>query len=226
MFKNKKIVALIPLRGGSKSIPYKNIKKINKKPLAYWVCSAASKSKYIDHVYISTEDKKIKKIVEKFGFGVTVIERPAKYAQDESSTESVMIHFSKNINFDILVTLQATSPLTSEKDIDDAIERFFKEKSDSLLTGVVTKRFFWDTKKKKPINYNFLKRPRRQKFQGVFMENGAFYITKKEILKKYNNRLGGNISFFEMNEQTSVELDEPQDWKNVENLLKLKHYEL
>ena len=66
MYKGKKIVAIIPARGGSKSIPYKNIKEIAGKPLVYWVCEAAKKSKYIDEIYISSEDQKIKEILNAF----------------------------------------------------------------------------------------------------------------------------------------------------------------
>lgn len=218
MFKNYKTVALIPLRGGSKSIPYKNIKKIAGKPLAYWICDAAKKAKYIDGVYVSTEDKKIKEVINSFGLGINIIDRPPELAINKASTDSVMLHFAKKVNFDILVTLQATTPLTTDNDINKAIKQFVEDESDSLLTGVLLKRFFW-SENNKSLNYNYLNRPMRQDFKGTIMENGAFYITKREILKKYKNRLGGKISIFKMPEETAIELDGPKDWEVVEKLL-------
>jgi len=216
--KKSKIVALIPARGGSKSIPYKNIKKIGGRPLVYWALSAAKKSKYIDSVYLSSENEKIKKVVRSLKLNIQIIDRPMRFASDAASTESVMFDFAKKVNFDILITLQATSPLTTEHDIDKAVEQFIKNKNDSMVTGVTSKRFYW-SKNGNPINYNYLRRPRRQTFNGIIMENGAFYITKRGILEKYRNRLGGRIGVFEMPQETACEIDEPEDWKIVEALL-------
>lgn len=219
MFQGKKIVALVPLRGGSKSIPYKNIKEMAGKPLCYWVLKAATGSKYIDEVWVSTEDKKIKEVVLSFGLGVKVIDRPPELARDESSTESVMLHFAKEVDFEVLNLIQATSPSTTSEDLDKAIEQFFAEGDDSLLSGVLYKKFFW-TPNGKPLNYDYLKRPRRQDFSGVVHENGAFYLTKKDILLKNQNRLGGKIGIFLLPEDKAVDIDEPADWPIAEEKLK------
>lgn len=214
-----KTVALIPLRGGSKSILRKNIKLLAGKPLCYWVCYAASQAKGIDTVYVSTDDAEIRDTVLSLGLGIKIIDRPAEFAQDTSSTESVMLHFMEEVpDFDLLITLQATSPLTTSEDIDNAINHFSKNNLDSLLTAVRTKRFFW-TEGGKAINYDYLNRPRRQDFDGFMMENGAFYITKKNILKDKKNRLGGKIGVFEMREETAIEIDEPLDWYILEKLI-------
>jgi len=178
MTNRKKIVALIPLRGGSKSIPYKNIKPLGGKPLSYWVCKAATEAELIDEVWVSTEDKKIKETVLSFGLGVKVIDRPKEFAQDDSSTESVMLHFAGTVPFDILVTIQATSPLTESEHLDHAIRKFVTEEYDSMVSGVTLKRFFW-THDGKPLNYEPVKRPLRQEWDGTVMENGAFYVTEK-----------------------------------------------
>ncbi len=220
MFKKKKIVTLIPVRGGSKSIPYKNIKLMAGKPLVYWTIKAATESKYIDAVYVSTEDQKIKETVLGFDLGVIVIDRPIEFAQDTSSTESVMLHFMEQVpDFDILNLIQATSPFTTALDLDAAIELFFKNGHDSLLTGVLYKKFYW-TPDGKPLNYDYLNRPRRQEFEGVVNENGAFYLTKKEILKQNRNRLGGKIGIYLMSEDKAIDIDEPSDWQLAEKLLR------
>lgn len=213
-----KILALVPLRGGSKGIPKKNIKLIAGRPLASWVLSAAQKSTYIDKVYVSTDSLEIENIVRGLDLGVAVVHRPMEYATDEATTESVMQHFMSLVDFDVLVTIQATSPMINAKDLDLAIEQFNSEKFDSMLSAVRVKRFFWEDNAT-PINYDPLHRPRRQDFKGTLMENGAFYITRREILTSYQCRLGGKIGVYEMDESTSVEIDEPEDWNRVEHLL-------
>lgn len=212
-----KIVALIPLRGGSKSIPKKNIKAIGGKPLCSWVLESAVNCKAINQVYVSTDSAEITQVVERLGLGVKIIERPSDLATDEASSESVMLHFASKVDFDVLVTIQATSPLLSAKHLEDAIAKF-SDKYDSMLSVVRIKRFFW-TDDGTPINYDPLIRPRRQDFSGTLMENGAFYMTKRTVLEKYKCRLGGKMGVFEMSEDTAIEIDEPSDWIAVEKLL-------
>lgn len=218
MINGKKIVSLIPLRGGSKSIPYKNIKAIAGQPLCYWVLKAAARSKYIDEVWVSTDDKKIKDVVRSLGLGVRVIDRPAEFATDNASTESVMLHFAEHVGFDILNLIQATSPLTTSEDLDKALEKFEAGNFDSLVSGVLLKRFFW-TPDGTPLNYDPHRRPRRQEFEGTIMENGAFYLTKRTVLEQYRNRLGGKIGVFQMPDKTGLEIDESADWSLAEKHL-------
>ncbi len=212
------VVALIPLRGGSKGIPDKNIKEMCGKPLFYWSIFSAVNASYIDDVYVSTDSDKIKKLVLELFPQVKIIDRPNSLAKDESSTEDVLNHFAKLINFDINITIQATSPLIKSKDLDLALLEYFKNNHDSLLSVVKSKRFFWD-KLASPINYDYKNRPRRQDFDGVLMENGAFYITSKKLLTQEECRLGGSIGMYEMGEDTAYEIDTITDWKVVEILL-------
>jgi YrbI family 3-deoxy-D-manno-octulosonate 8-phosphate phosphatase len=218
MEQKPEIVALIPVRGGSKSIPLKNIKCIAGKPLCLWVLDSVCSSKLIDRIYVSTDSDKIINVVSSSGLPIEILRRDPILATDTASTESVMLDFMDKVNFDILVTLQATSPLTTTENIDSAIKYFLDNDFDSLLTGVRAKRFFWSDDGK-PVNYNPLKRPRRQDFNGWIIENGAFYITKKSILKSKKCRLGGKIGIYEMPSETAYEIDEPIDWKIVENIL-------
>jgi CMP-N-acetylneuraminic acid synthetase len=213
-----KIVALVPLRGGSKSIPYKNIKNIAGKPLCLWVLEAAISAEMIGKVYASTDSIKIKETINNAVPAVEVIDRDPQLATDTASTESVMLDFAGKTSFDILVTIQATSPLTKALDFDNAIKYFLENELDSLLTGVRVKKFFW-TDEAKPVNHDPFKRQRRQDFKGWIMENGAFYITKKNILEKYKCRLGGRIGFYEMEQESAFEIDEPIDWEIVERFL-------
>ena len=211
-------LALFPLRGGSKSIPKKNIKPLAGKPLAAWGLEAAVRARQIDAVYVSTDSDEIAEVVQGLGIGVQVIHRPVEYATDEASTESVMLHFLREVTCDLLVTIQATSPLLAAQDLDRAVAQLHQQRLDSMLSAVRTKRFFWNDDAT-PINYDPLLRPRRQDFPGTLMENGAFYMTRRDILQRYQCRLGGKVGIYEMDESTALEIDEPEDWERVERQL-------
>jgi N-acylneuraminate cytidylyltransferase len=214
----KNITALVPLRGGSKSIPKKNIKDMAGKPLCAWTLEAACEAIGGRNVFISTDSKEIAEVVGNLKLGVKIIERPAELSSDSASTESVMLHFAENVKFDTLITLQATSPVTTANDIQNALDLFKRNKLDSLVTGVRSKRFFW-TPDGKAVNYDPSDRPLRQQMDGWIMENGAFYITRHKILQQHKCRLGGKIGIYEMAPETAVEIDEPEDWAEVERLL-------
>lgn len=211
-------VALFPLRGGSKSIPKKNIKSFAGKPLCAWTLEAATGCAAISGVYVSTDSDEIAEVVQGLDLGIHVIMRPGEYATDEASTESVMLHFKSLIHFDVLLTVQVTSPLLTAHDLDQALFQFQKQELDSMLSAVRTKRFFWHDKVV-PINYDPLQRPRRQDFPGTLMENGAFYLTRRDILQLCQCRLGGKIGIYEMGESTAVEVDELEDWERLERIL-------
>ncbi|MDO5124737.1 MAG: N-acylneuraminate cytidylyltransferase [Eubacteriales bacterium] len=224
-------VAFIPVRGGSKSIPLKNIKLINGKPLVYWTVKAACGCKHIDKVYVATDSCRIKEAVEAFEqnegeifFGkVEVIGRSEESASDTASTEYAMLEFAEKYEFDNIVLVQATSPLLTSRDLERGFETFLECGTDSVLSVVRQKRFHWATNEKgfaQPTNYDVFHRPRRQEFDGYLVENGAFYITSKEGLLKSQNRVSGNIKAVEINEDTFFEIDEPSDWIIIEALMK------
>lgn len=217
-------VAFIPVRGGSKSIPLKNIKPICGRPLVYWTVKAACDCKYIDCVYVATDSEIIKNTVEEFEFSkVKVIERSSESASDTASTEFAMLEFAMNYEFDNIALIQATSPLLLGKDLDNGFREFEKEGTDSVLSVVRQKRFHWAFDEKGfayPTNYDVYNRPRRQEFDGYFVENGAFYISSKKDLLKSRNRVSGNIRVVEMSEDTFFEIDEPSDWIVIESLMK------
>ena len=216
-------IALLPARCGSQTIPFKNIKIICGKPLIYWALLALTKSKSIDQIYVATDCDDIKDVVVDFNFEkVQIFDRCDVNASNTASTESVMLEFLDGMNFseeDLFILVQATTPFTSSDDFDNAIN-IIKSNSeiDSLLSCVESKRFFW-TKDGNAINYNYYKRPLRQDFDGLLMENGAFYINTVENIYKYKNRLSGNIHPYVMPEYTAIEADEEDDWLIIEQLM-------
>lgn len=183
-----KTVAFIPIRGGSKSIPLKNIKKINGRPLVCWVLDATVNCDEIDKVIVSTDSDEINEVVSKYGSDkVGIIARSKAVSTDTASTESVMLEFASKYDFDDIILVQATSPLLKADHISKGIMRYSEESIDSVLSVVRQKRFIWESSdlKSTPINYDPLNRPRRQEFEGFLVENGAFYITsRRQLLEK------------------------------------------
>jgi N-acylneuraminate cytidylyltransferase len=221
-----KYVAFIPVRGGSKSIPLKNIKMIAGQPLVYWAVDAAVNTPQIDKVYISTDSKDIRKVIDEYDKPdvekIEIIGRSPETATDTASTESAMLEFANNYDFENIILIQATSPLISSKDLKDAITKYENEDFDSLLSVVPQKRFIWnynDDGSVSPQNYDYKNRPRRQDFDGFLVENGAFYITTKKRLIKYNCRLSGKIGCQEMSDKSYYEIDEPSDWEIIGKIL-------
>jgi len=218
-----KRVAFIPVRGGSKSIPLKNIKLLAGKPLLYWTLQAAADTPLIDEIVVATDHDQIAKLAADFPSAkIKVYKRDPVNAQDTSSTESVMLEYIGKSNLedeDLFILIQATNPFLRAEHLAEALHLVEEEKADSLLSVVRTKRFFWKADGT-PLNYDFMKRPRRQDFDGLFMENGSFYITSVQGLKLFQNRLNGRIGLYEMPEISGFEIDEPSDWTICEGLLK------
>jgi N-acylneuraminate cytidylyltransferase len=215
-------IAFIPVRCGSQSIPFKNIKKFCGKPLVYWNLKALQNATKIDKVFVATDCDEISDVVNSFDFSkVEIYNRDPQNATDTASTESVMLEFIDKQDFnedDLFLLVQATSPFTQAKDFDEALEQLKRENADSLLTCVRTKRFYWN-EDGIPYNYDYKNRPRRQDFDGLFMENGAFYINRIANIKKEKNRLSGKIAIYKMDEFTGVEIDEEDDWFIAEKLM-------
>lgn len=225
-------IAFIPVRGGSKSIPLKNIKLINGKPLVYWTACAAQNALCIDKLVIATDSDEIKSIVLSFGFEkLEVYDRNPQNASDTSSTESVMLEYINKSGFDdrdLFFLIQATSPMLKSEHIDGMYNEFSQNDSDSMFTGVREKQFKWiginDANGLKPVNYDYRNRPRRQDFEGLIAENGACYINTVGNIKRDKCRLSGKISAYELPSYTLYEIDEPVDWIIVEEIMKNKAF--
>lgn len=216
-------LAFIPVRGGSKSIPLKNIKLFCGKPLVYWNIAALQNTSVVDKIVVATDSPIIKETVVSFGFDkVEVYDRKAENACDTASTESVMLEYIESASLSDEITfmlVQATSPLTETYHFEGGLKLYNSGKYDSVLTCVRNYRFFWNDDGTSR-NYDYLNRPRRQNFSGMFMENGAFYINSVRNIKASGNRLCGKIGIYEMPGYTATEIDEPDDWIVLENLMR------
>ena len=222
----KKVLALIPARGGSKGIPNKNIKLFNGRPLIEWSIKLALKIKLIDKVVVSSDSLKIINISKKLG--AEVILRPKYISGDKATTESAIIHcikYFKN-DYEAIILLPPTSPLRKKNDIDSAIKFFYLNKLDSCFSGSKLKDFLiWNYdkiyKKYKSINYDFKNRGSRQNRKLGYVENGSIYIFKPSLIIKKNNRIGGKFDIFNMDFWQSFEIDDKDDWKLLETMHKI-----
>ena len=220
-----KTVAFIPVRGGSKSIPLKNIKPFCGKPLVCWNIEALEACPLVDEIVVATDSDEIEHVVVSRNYSKTqVYRRSAENACDTASTESVMLEYIRYAHLQeevVFMLVQATSPLTKTSHFTEALQQYEKGEFDSMLTCVRNKRFFWNADGAS-LNYDYRHRPRRQEFAGLLMENGAFYINTVGKILLSGNRLSGKIGIYEMPEYTSFEIDEPDDWEVMENLMR-KH---
>ena len=128
------------------------------------------------------------------------------------------ITVAKLLDKDVFMLVQATSPLTEACHFEEGMRLYNDGGYDSVISCVRNKRFFWNNDGTSK-NYDYRMRPRRQEFDGLLMENGAFYINTVANIKKNKNRLNGKIGIYEMPEYTATEIDEPDDWIILENLM-------
>jgi len=219
------ITAFIPARGGSKGIPEKNIKEFAGKPLVVHSIEYALNCDQIDEVVVSTDDEKIARIAQKAG--AKIVKRPSELATDTATTESAIHHYLNKFSKkpDIVVLLQATSPLRPKGSLDKALIHFTNGGYDSLLSISPTHRFFWRVKEDKTAyaEYDYLNRPRRQDMKPEdmrYIENGSLYIFTREHFEKTENRLGGKIGYVEWPEEYGMEIDTEVDFQCLEKIFK------
>ena len=211
-----KIVSIILARGGSKGIPDKNIIKLNHKPLIYYTITASQQSKVCE-TWVSTDSKKISLIAEKYG--AKIINRPKEFATDTSSSEEALKHFSQEVNFDIMVFIQPTSPLLDASYINRGIDLIVSNHYDSVFSAYLEHwipRWSLDVN---PINWDISDRPRRQDVSEQYVENGAFYITTKEQFLSSGIRYGGKTGIVEMPFKKSLQVDNYEDLEVIKKLL-------
>jgi len=224
-------IAIIPARGGSKGLPGKNLRMIHSLPLIAHTIRAAKRCQSIDKVIVTSDDDEILSVSR--AVGAQAIERPAELATDEAPTEPAIEHAVKILEdegsiIDTIVLLQCTSPLRNEEDIESALVIFQFSDADSLLSVCENHAFFW---KRDPETgfctalYDYQNRPRRQDIgdeDRLYRENGAIYITKRDILMNEHNRLGGKIAIYVMPEPFSVEIDTEFDFWLADQIMETR----
>lgn len=217
-----KILAVIPARGGSKGIPRKNIRLLNGKPLIYYQIKNALESKYINDIVVTSDDEDILDYAS--NFDVYLRKRPPELAKDDITLDPVVydaVNYMEHIlmkKYDIVVTLQPTSPLLKPETLDKAIKYLIDKNLDTLIPVVDATHLYWKDENGKIVP-DFKERLNRQYLPKKYIETGAFLITKREFVKK-NSRFGKRIDVFILNEIEGVDIDTPLDWLIAETLMK------
>jgi CMP-N,N'-diacetyllegionaminic acid synthase len=220
------ILAIIPARGGSKSIPRKNIRVLGGKPLLAYSIEQAKRTPSITRTIVSTDDDEIAAVAQTYG--AEVVHRPAEISGDTASSESALVHAldtlqqTEGYSPDLVVFLQATNPIREEGDLQNAINLLERENADSLLSVTPFHVFLWRKQPDgsvKSLTYDHANRPRRQDKPEDFIENGSFYVFKPWVLREYNNRLGGKVVVYPMDQLSYFGIDEPGDLEVLEHLL-------
>ncbi|WP_456277639.1 acylneuraminate cytidylyltransferase family protein [Bacillus sp. AK128] len=224
MINNRKILAIVPARGGSKGILRKNLSIISDKPLLAWTIEEAKKSKYIDRLILSSEDSEIIQVAAKYGCEVPFT-RPTELARDDTPGVSPILHAIMELpSYDYVMMLQPTSPLRTVEDIDGCIEYFINKEGESCVSVVEAhKPPHWIYK----VTSDNRLRPilegetvnRRQDAPKTYELNGAVYIASKEFLLEYETFLTDDTIAYEMPRERSYDIDTEMDLKIVKFLI-------
>lgn len=225
-----RIVAVIPARGGSKGIPGKNIRGLAGKPLIAYTVEAALKSKTLKRVVVSTDDVKIAEVARSYGAEVPFL-RPAELAKDDTPGLLVIQHAVKYMEedeghkLDVVVVLQPTSPLRSEKYIDEAVEKLLRTGADSVITVCKVRHHpFWSFTVKGERLYPFSEKgitiSRRQDLPEIYAVNGAVYAVRRDVLFEQNSVFGRDTRAILMLHEESVDIDDYFDLFVAEMMLK------
>lgn len=215
--KSGRTLAVVAARGGSKGIPHKNLLDICGKPLIAWTVMQAAAASGVDVVAVSSDSDAILAAAE--AAGAVGVRRPDEISGDLASSKSAWLHALEQIDgklgpFTRIVALQATSPIREASDIDGALERFERDKLDSLLSVCEVEDYFnWRIGKDgpEPINYDYHDRRMRQQIEKRYLENGSFYVFIPSLLRDKKNRLGGRIGFHVMERHKMFQIDRPED---------------
>lgn len=219
MIEGLKILGLIPARGGSKTIPRKNLKLLAGKPLIAWTIEESHKSQYIDRLILSSEDAEIISVAQKWGCEVPFI-RPAELAEDDTPSIETVIHAINKIgeSYDYIVLLQPTSPLRSVNDIDDCIGYCVQKDADVCISvSVVEKNPYWmytlnQAGKLISLLQSETYISRRQDLPPIYAPNGAIYIAKTEYIKKEKHFLTEHSLAYIMTPENSWDIDNELDF--------------
>ncbi len=241
MIGSKKILCVVTARAGSKGISGKNYRDLLGKPLFMWSMLAAEQSQYVDGIILSTNCKECIRICEEYydkrdedGRLFGYILRPEEYSTNTSKNEEALIHameFLKDddLNYDIVVNLQPTSPCRLGGLLDRCIETYDEGGHDSLLVATKDTPFLWQYKDKKWIyevdKNNCCDRKMRQDFEEsefMYHDNGNIYITDSRILLDTGCRIGYNPCVFETKGMNGIQIDKEFDFEVIEDMAKAR----
>lgn len=220
MIDEKKVLAIIPARGGSKGLPRKNLLEAEGKPLLAWTIDEGLKSRFIDRLILSSEDLEIIETAKKWGCEVPFT-RPMQLATDEASTVEVILHAMNTLkeNYDYIVLLQPTSPLRKVKDIDRCINLCYSQNAPACASVTeADKSPYWmfqlgENKTLQPILDSTGLKSRRQDLPKIFVLNGAVYVAEWSWFLENKTFLTKDTLAYVMDKKRSLDIDTEIDFK-------------
>jgi len=220
----RRVLAVIPARGGSKSIPKKNIQPLLGRPLIAHTIEEARKSKHLDRIVVSTDDAEIAGICR--GLGVEVIARPPEFATDTAPTELALIHaletLARNEAYepDAVVTLEPTSPLRTHQLIDRCIEALWQTGADSVISVRETRGCFGAVTDGR-FEYLIKDQPRRRQDRTpLYQESSTVYVTRADTLLKRKSVLGERLYAVLADEDEAIDINTPLDFAIAEAVMR------
>ena len=220
LYKNKRILAVIPARSGSKGIPNKNIRIIADHPLVYYSINNGLKSKYIDTTIVSTDSVDVCTIARQMG--VNVHDRKKELCDDESTLDDVIVDVCcVYCGYDYIVTLQPTSPTLKVDSLDRAIERVVDSEIDTLISAINKPHLAWSKTEDGGLIPLYEKRANRQYLPDYYIETGTFLICNVNNVKS-GSRIHGKTEIFEISEDEAVDIDSFEDLKMAHEILSRK----
>lgn len=233
MYKGKKILAIIPARGGSKGLPGKNIKELCGKPLIAWSIEHAQKSKYVDEIFISTDSQEIADVAEQFGAPCPEL-RPAELARDTAPSSEFIIYTLEKMkkegkSFDYFILLEPTSPLRDVEDVDKSIEMLVDNPVAESVMGVVraedSNPAFMVKIGEGGLMIPFMGKAetmRRQDIPDAYYFEGTVYLSKSDAYMEKKAFYHDKTLPYIVPKWKSFEIDDIIDFTIVEAIMKLK----
>ena len=219
-----RIIAVVPARGGDHEVPYLNIKKLGGIPLVAHTLLEAKKSRYIDRVIVSTDDDQVARVAEEYG-GEVPFRRPPALASDIPEIKVVIEHAVRevekleSVRFDLIVTLQATSPFRTGEQIDQAIDTLLLDDLDAVISVKEIRALTWRTVagKLQPL---YRRAGRRDELEPIYEEDGAVRVVRREVLDS-EERLGKRIGHVLMDRMSALTVHDIYDFWLAEKLERL-----
>lgn len=217
-----KVVAIVPIKSRSTRIPNKNTKSLAGKPLLAYILETLSKVKGLDRVIVSTDSEKIARLAVKYGAEAPFI-RPKELTRDDTPTLPVLQHalkeIEKNDNYipDYVLLVYTTSPLLKQERIEQALEIAATRGSDSVVSGTLDKGHYWVEVDGGWNRLYPIKQVNSQYQIPLCKENGAIYLTRTEVIKR--QYAADKSDMLIMNESESIDVDYPEDFKRVEEIM-------
>lgn len=232
MYNNKKFLAIIPARGGSKGLPGKNIKNLNGKPLIAYSIEAAIEANIFDKIIVSTDSEEIAKVALKYGAEVPFL-RPKELATDNANSMDALFHAIEFLKeqgeiYDYIMKLQPTSPLRTKKEILESVELLFEKSAESIISVSECQHYpLWantlnEEKAMKDFIKEEIKHKNRQELSKYYEINGLIFLSKISKLMEIKDWYGEKSFAYVCDSKKAIDIDDMIDFKLAEILLRVK----